>query len=438
MKLKIGVIVFLLTLSVYALNTFAAQYNFTPRVSARETYTDNVFLTDENTVDDFITDVSAGGTLSILGRTSGMNFVFDPAYVWYEDGSRENTWRLPATLDIWSNLSPKTRFEFFNRFLRSEDPDENRPTIAEDTGEIRAPGDSTVRRGRGWYITNFTTARIDNQFGRDDRVYGQFLYSLRREEDPDSNENDRYAPSAGVTYWFGPQWGTTVDVRYTRALFNNSDDYHDLAGTFQLMRRLTRTLQLFGRYAYAYRDNDGDDQQVTEGDYQVHAPSAGINYEFAKDARVSLGLGYYYQEFKDSEFDNQDGLFINGDLFKRWNFQRWSASLLGQAGLDRNDFGNERLGFEQYAGIIGNATYNFTRNVSGNLNLRYRYSEFVNESREDERIGLGAGLSWLANKWLALSLDYNYSKLNSTDVEDYDENRVLLRLTLQPDRPWRF
>jgi len=417
---------------------FAARYTFTPRVSLRETYTDNVFLTEENTVDDFITDISAGGTLSILGRTSGMNFDFDPGYVWYEDGSRENTWRLPATLDIWDNFSEKTRFELFNRFLRSEDPDENRPTIAEDTGEVRAPGDSTLRRGRGWYITNFATARVNHQFGRDDTVFGRFLYSIRREEEEDGNDNDRYAPSAGLTYWFGPKWGTTVDAAYTRALFKNSDDYYDIQGIFRLMRRLTRTFQLFGRYGYAYRDNDGDDQQEAEGDYQVHAPSAGFNYEFAKNARASLGLGYFYQEFKDSEFENQEGYFINGDLFKRWNFQRWSSQLLGQAGLDRNDFGNEKLGFEWFAGIIGNATYNFTRDFSGNVSASYRYSDFINESREDSRLGFGAGMAWLANKWLALTLDYNYNKFNSTVQEDYDENRVWLRLTLQPDRPWRF
>jgi len=100
MKHKIAGIVFVLVFLAYAPNTLAAQYTFTPRMTARETYTDNVFLTDKNTVDDFITDISAGGTLSILGRTSGMNFGFDPGYVWYEDGTRENTWRLPATLDI--------------------------------------------------------------------------------------------------------------------------------------------------------------------------------------------------------------------------------------------------------------------------------------------------------------------------------------------------
>jgi hypothetical protein len=315
--------------------------------------------------------------------------------------------------------------------LRTEDPDENRPVIDEGTGQIRAPGDSTVRRGRGWYFTNFATARIDHQLGSDDTVYGQFLYSLRREEEDGGNDNDRYAPSAGLTYWFGPKWGTQIDAVYTRALFDNSEDYHDIAGIFQLNRRFTRHFYLFGRYGYAYRDNDDDTD-----DYQVHAPSVGFSYQLAEDSRVSLGLGYFYQEFDDG--GNEQGAFVNGDLFKRWNFRRWSASLLGRAGLDRNDFGNQRLGFEWFAGIIGTASYNFTRNFFGTVNGRYRYSDFINESREDIRYSAGAGLSWLPTRWMTLSLDYLFNRLDSTAVQDYDENRVWLRLILQPDKPWRF
>jgi len=434
-------LIFSALISALAINSqaYSAQYNFTPRVSAQETYSDNINLTENNKLDDYVTDVAVGGTLSILGRTSGMDLSFAPSYVWYQNNTSDDTWRLPATLNIWNDFSRRTRLEFVDRFLRTEDPAGDEPVINEEDGEVIAPGETTVRRGRDPYWTNYASARINHNFGIDDTVYGQLLYSLRREDGsaPDDNDNDRYAPSAGLTYWFGPQWGTTVDATYTRATFKNSDDYHDLSGIFQLMRRFSRTFELFGRYGYAYRDNDGDDQEV-DGDYQIHAPSAGFTYNLAPDSRVSLGLGYYYQDFKDSDIDTQEGPFVNLDLYKLWTYQRWNARLLGQAGLDRNDFGNERLGFEWFAGIIGNATYNFTRYFSGNVTGRYRYSDFINDSREDNRYSVGAGLSWLPTRWMTLSLDYTFRALDSTTAENYDENRVWLRLTLQPDRPWRF
>lgn len=433
MKFKIAGLFVILPIFLFSSSAFAVQYSFTPRVSVRETYTDNVLLTDQNTEDDYITDLAAGGTLSILGRTGGMELSADPGYRWYAQGTELDTWRLPATLNIWSQISRRTRFEIFDRYLRDDDPEADRAIISEEDGQVTAPGDTSVRRGRNPYWTNYATARVDHQFGSDDSVFGQFLYSIRREDDEDGNDNERYAPSAGLTYWFGPKWGTTIDATYTRALFANSPDYRDVAGTFQLNRRFTPHFQLFGRYGYAYRDND-----EVLSDYQVHAPSAGFIYELAQDSRISLGLGYYYQEFKDSDIDTEEGPFFNADMYKRWNYQRWSASLSGQAGLDRSDFGTERLGLEWFAGLIANARYNFTGQFYGNVSGRYRYSDVIRETREDNRYRVGLGMGWVPTRWMELSLEYNFNKLDSNATESYDENRVWFQVALQPDQPWRW
>ena len=441
MKLKITGFALLLIIPLFAPSTFAAQSYFWPRVSAKETYSDNIDRTDNDRQDDFTTNVSVGGTLSIIGKTSGMDLSFDPSYVWYQDNTSDNTWRLPVELNVWSDFSRRTRFEFFNRFVRSEDPaDDEQGAIREEDGEILAPGDSTVRRERDPFWTNYATARIDHQFGTDDSVNGRLLYSLRREDgsNPGENENDRFSPSAGLNYWFGPKWGTTLDATYTRATFKNSDDFHDIAGIIQLNRRFTRTFEIFGRYAYTYRDNDGDDQDEVEGTYQIHAPSAGLNYALTRDSRISLGVGYYYQTFDESDFDDEEGFFVNSDFYKLWDYKRWSARVRGLAGLDRNDFGNERLGFEWFAGVIGNASYNFSRHFFGNVTGRYRYSDFINAAREDNRYSVGAGLGWVATRWMTLSLDYMLDGLDSTGTEDFYENRVWLSLTLQPDKPWRW
>jgi hypothetical protein len=434
MKSKIVGLVIPITVFLITIDAFAAQYNFTPRAAVRETYNDNIFLTDKNKEDDFITSLSAGGTFQALGKTSGLELISDPSYQWFADNTSDDYWRVPATLDIWSNISRRTKFEIFDRFLRDTDRVDDNPVIREEDGQIRAPGDTTDRRGREWFYTNYATARADHKFGSDDSVYAQFLYSLRREEDSDTgNENDRIAPSAGITYWFGPKWGTTINAVYTKAKFDNSPDYDDIAGMFQLMRRFSRTFQIFGRYGYANRDNDDD-----VPDYQAHAPSAGIIYDVAKDARLTIGGGYYYQDFKDSDIDDEEGFFVNGDVYKRWNYQRWNARLSGQAGLDRNDYGSERLGFEWFAGIIANARYSFTRNFYGDVNARYRYGDFINADRQDHRIRAGVGLGWQPTQWMDLNLAYNFNKLDSTDSENYDENRVWLQVKLQPDKPWRF
>ena len=85
MKSKITGLVILLLIFLISASSFAAQYKFTPRAAVRETYNDNIFLTDKNTVDDFITSLSAGGTFQALGKTSGLELISDPSYQWFAD-----------------------------------------------------------------------------------------------------------------------------------------------------------------------------------------------------------------------------------------------------------------------------------------------------------------------------------------------------------------
>ena len=106
---------------------FSAQFRFTPRASVRGVYTDNVFLTKDNTEDDFITRVSAGFTAELLGKTSGLSLSFDPGYVFYQEFTEKNTWRLPANLRAWTELSRATHLEYSNNFLRTEDPCNSSP-----------------------------------------------------------------------------------------------------------------------------------------------------------------------------------------------------------------------------------------------------------------------------------------------------------------------
>ena len=95
-NIRIICMLLLITALSYHPPAFSAQFNFTPRSSAEVEYTDNVDLTEDDKEDDFITTVSAGFTAQLLGKTSGLELSFDPAYVFYEDFTGNDGWRLPA------------------------------------------------------------------------------------------------------------------------------------------------------------------------------------------------------------------------------------------------------------------------------------------------------------------------------------------------------
>ena len=427
---------------------FSAQFTFTPRTSAEVEYTDNVFLTKNNTEDDFITTLSAGFTAQLLGRTNGLEVSFDPGYVFYQDFTENDGWRLPATLRAWSNLTRSTRLELNNDFLRTDDP-LSRDRITAEGGRVEETGDTTVRSSRDAYYRNTARVNISHRFGREDRVYTEFLYGLLRNDDNQVEDNDEYRASAGLDYWFTQKFGSEFFGEFTRGDFSRqsnfdgepTSDFDNWLGTLRLLGRLTQQLSLFLQYDQIYRNFiNGDDN-----DYIVYAPSAGVTYNFSEDMYLRLGLGYYKQVIENDE--NQENPFLNGEISKTWNFQRGSINLTGLSGLTQNDFGAENIGFEQYAAIQGTANYNFTRQIAGDIGAYYRYAHTPAQSDEDDvddedtnQYRISAGIDYLPTRWMTIRLGYEFNKYSSSDgdLDDYTENRGLLTITLEPDQPWRF
>jgi hypothetical protein len=315
---------------------------------------------------------------------------------------------------------------------------------------VEETGDTTARRGREPYYRNRARVNASHQFGREDRVYAGFLYSLLRNDDDRVEDNDEYRPSAGLDYWFTQNFGSEFFGEFTRGEFSgrsdfggeSSSDFDNWLGSLRFLGRMTRHFSLFFQYNQVYRDFDRD----AESDYIVYAPSAGFTYSIAEDMYLRLGLGYYWQEFKNDK--NQEDPFINGEISKTWDFKRGSINLTGLSGLTQNDFGAQNIGFQQFATIQGTALYNFTRKIDGDLSAYYRYAHTPSQGREDRDVDdrdtnqfqISARIAYLPTRWMTIRLGSEFNKYSSSegDFNDYTENRGLLTITLQPDKPWRF
>jgi hypothetical protein len=157
-------------------------------------------------------------------------------------------------------------------------------------------------------------------------------------------------------------------------------------------------------------------------------------------------LGYYFQDIDNEQ--NQENPFINGEVSKTWNYQRGNINLAGLAGLTQNDFGAQNQGFQQFGTLRASGLYNFTPRIVGDTNAYYRYSFTPGqtadtddqEDQTDHRAQFNAGIGFLPTRWMNIRLGYTYNfyKTNEDNEPDYHENRALLTITLQPDRPWRF
>jgi hypothetical protein len=446
MKLKIiAALIFSVFICTQA--AFSLQYTFQPRVSASEEYTSNVFLSNNNEKDDWITILSAGFTAAALGRTGGLEVSYDPAYTMYRDFDENDTWRHAAGLNFWSEMGRSTRFEITDSFLRTEDPLEEEEILALRDGNVIAEGDSTIRTSREPYYSNRASARLTHRFGREDSVYAGFTYGLRRSKDDQEEDNDYYSPTAGLNYWFVPKFGFASSATYTKASFDQNsdfigdgtDDFENYAGMIRFIGRTTERFSVFFQHDQIYRDFDGD-----SNDYIVYAPSAGFEYAVEEGLNLRLGVGYYYVDVDNDE--NEQGPFVNGQIDKTWTSERGSLTLTALTGLDQSDFGAESVGLETFAGVQGTAVYRLTRTLSWDVNGSYRYSDVIGDADSGDedtgsnvhQIRAGSGFTIEPLKWMSIRLAYNFNKVNSDDeTEEYDEHRGLFMITLTPDQPYR-
>jgi hypothetical protein len=442
---------FLILAISFLMNTraFSLQYTFQPRASASEAYTSNVFLSKDNEKDDFITIASVGFTAAALGKTGGLELSYDPAYTKYADYDENDTWRHDARLRLWSDLGKSTRFEVSDSFLRTEDPLGEEDILAVRDGDVIQEGDSTIRKNRRTYYRNTASTRLTHRFGKEDAIYAGFSYGLLRNNDSQEEDNDYYSPSIGLNYWFGPKFGFESNATYTKADFDQdndftgdpSDDFQNYAGMIRFIGRTGARFSVFAQHDQIYRDFDGD-----ENDYMVYAPSAGFTYVIEEGLNLRIGGGYFYQDV-DNEDANQ-GFFGNSQIDKTWEYQRGSITLAALTGLDQNDFGAENIGLERYAALQGSALYRLARTISWDINGSYRYSDAVGNADQGagddtgnnvHRFRAGSGFTIEPLRWMAIRLSYNFNKVNSdNEADEYDEHRGLVQVTLTPSQPYRY
>ena len=101
---------------------FAAQFLFVPELTVGVEYTDNIFLTPTNEVDDFITTTGLRLTGQILGRTAGLELTYNPSFSAFADNSDFNFWRHAGRLYTWNDLRRSTRISLSNDYLETENP----------------------------------------------------------------------------------------------------------------------------------------------------------------------------------------------------------------------------------------------------------------------------------------------------------------------------
>ena len=434
----------------------AAQVNFTPAFFVSEEYTDNLFLSPDDTkVDEFITIAGVNLSGEILGRSAGLELNYNPSYYAYADRDDLDYWRHAANILFYKGLGRNTTIELSSAFLstqtardsservRRDDSSqagaagtEEEATEGEENGDAIVPEGASIsvdntRRGRDEYRQLVNNIRLNHQYGFRSNVYAGVRYNIY--EDPDvavgeeSNENKEWLPEFGFTNWFNQRWGLAFAGSYSDRDYDDRDDRKEYYGSLRLLRNFNRRTSGFIEVEHTTLDFD---EETDDEDYRLFAPSIGFQYQIARRTDIELGAGYYIQEFDESE--DEEGFYVNGDIAHEWIYRQGRIRLDGGSGYDVEDQGSEDLGLQIYYEVGLDARYNFTSRFFGELYTSYRYDDYPNRTpdRSDQTFEAGAKVNYQALRWMSLELAYDFSDVTSDiDTVEYTENRVILTIT---------
>ena len=460
MKKVKAMVILLVIISLPALSSLAlaAKYTFIPRISIDSYYTDNINLSPDNKQDDIVTSIVPGFTAGVSGQTAGINVTFDPGYTFYKNTDDANYWRFNAGLNSFLDITQYTKLTVTDSFYLTQDPDPEFLITDVRANEPGASVDPTIRQGQAKYWRNSATARVDHEFGKDKTIFAEYRnVILRNDNNVQYEDSDINTGTAGVTYFFGPKWGTELEGTFSRRTYDQTGDFLGVpssdqdvwGGRARLIRRFTQTTDGFLEYKYGNIKYTGDrifsvqpgfgqPTLVVNEDYSIHDVRVGADYRIEQDLLLSGNIGWALKV--NDNTDNQDGLV--GELTLRKTLRRGGIRVGATAGYDVQGFNTtaQNLGLIRFYSATITGDYQLFRKIYGDAYGGYRHNKYIDTlpERTQDLYVAGAGLTWQPFDWSAIRLGYSYRTSNSDiDSEEYTENRIFLRLSLSTELPYR-
>ncbi|MBI5584200.1 MAG: outer membrane beta-barrel protein [Deltaproteobacteria bacterium] len=393
---------------------------FHPSLTLQEQYNDNLNLTKEDKISDFITTLYPGLKYLAVGNGYSFDLKYELGMNFYADHTENNYLSHDGILKTWYAFNPHWTVRLNDSLTRSRDRVGIPYTVTTPTGETTV---NNLDSGEGLFLRNIFEPSVDYKFGREDMVTLLYRNMIYRTDGTGEDSTDNSA-FGRLQYWFNIHHGLFLDYTYSNAEFSVSPDWvgNNLGGRY-VYRFNPRTLA-YGEYRFSIRDFEFPSQ-----DYAVHSPTIGGEHAFSPTLSGAARLGWFWQVV-------DVGPSFNGPVYSLSSSLRGAQTTFTvsfDGGFREEFFTSDNLGPSKYNQLTLAVTHKLQQRLTVGFSGSVDRSEYQSpDDRIDWIYSVSGSLSYQPLRWLIISLvATNQTRDSELDQNSYNQNKVILRLTAE-------
>ena len=297
--------------------SWAATWEIVPSLSVGETYTDNVSLSpDFSKQGDWVTEISPGISVAATGPRLRINATYNPEYVYYARGQRDNQIFQRGNALGNAELAEKLLFIDVGANVNQYDVSLQGPLT---TSNVNATGN------RATVETFFASPYLRRDFGSDVHAEARFTESGVNSDDDSSVHLNSLADRIELRLNSGPAYRLlTWNVDYVRETvdYESAQDTFAETTTLNARRLITSTVGLLAQVGYENYES-GDTVPALEG----LSWNAGLDWTPSPHTRLAATVGHRFYG---------DAYFL--DFSHRTRLTTWSVVYSESVSSTRSEF----------------------------------------------------------------------------------------------------